>query len=444
MASRVHLVAHLTRTGPDPYLCDPAHTFALDGWAGAMLSVWAASAVDLDWRLAKISRRHATLALRATTEDDYLFRLVILINGERAVSLSHVYFAGMDDAMEMLKDSLELADLSPDRPIEETRRQEVGDMVHENPGQGWLLRVAGGESPRAAFTNAGRLRAAEVAAVAEAAGLACDVELLERFFTGGLTPAEVEAEEDWEHYGDLLLLVEALGLSGIKQHLEAEATEDEQETERDAGEQQEDEEPIGEVYQEPPPDEQEQRRRKLAKRLVGAGCLLSIAAVSGMVWLGAELAGGWGATGAILLFVMLLALAGRWLWRRFVSRLKQFFGGDSLEESEVPPALLRKWRTLLFNWRDLVFRLGETGRKKGRRPKVGLFDALYSDIGVPTDAPGRRLVDLMATDPTSLPELATEIRGLRLALLDAEVAGADVAPQRAAFGTICERLLAAE
>ncbi len=439
MAFRVHLAAHLTRTGPDPDLCEPRHAFTLDGWAGALLSLWGASAIDLDWRLAKISRRNATLALRATTEDDYLFRLAILINGERAVHLSHVYFAGPDEALEMLKDSLELDDLPPDRPIDPDRRQEVTDLVHEGPNKTWLLRVAAGESPRAAFFNTGRLQAAEVASVAEAAGLRCDVELLERFFTGGLTPAEVEAEEDWEHYGDILLFVEALGLSGIKQHLEAEAASEEQETGGEAGE-----EPEGEADEKEPPDAQTRRRRKLGKRFVGAGCLLSLAAASAAVWLGAELAGGWGAAGVLLLFVLLLVLTGRWLWRRLVGRLEQAFGGDSLEVPEVSPALLRKWRMLLFNWRDLVFRLGEAGSKKGRRPKVGLFDALYSDTGLPTDAPGQRLVDLMTSDPASLPGLAAEIRALRLALLDAEIAGADIEPQRAAYGTLCRRLMASQ
>ncbi len=436
MAHRIHLAAHLTPTGPDPDLCDARHAFVLDGWAGAMLSVWGGSAVDLDWRLAKISRRHATLALRATTEDDYLFQLVVLINGERAVRLSHVYFAGFDEAMEMLRDSLEAEDLPADRPIDDARRQEVAELAGEEPSQPWLLRVVTGESPRAAFLNTGRLQAAELAAVAEAAGLACDVELLERFFTGGLTPAEVEAEEDWEHYGDLLLFVEALGLRGIKEHLEAEAALDRQADEGDAEEEPEEDAPA------PLVDDEARRRRQLGKRFAGAGCLLSIAAVVVLIRFGAELAGGWGAAGTILVLVLFVALAGYGLWRRFVGRLKQSFGGDSLAtESTVPPAVLQKWRTLLFNWRDLVYRLGEAGNMNRRRPKMGLFDALYSDMGLPTDPAGQRLIDLVTEGPASLPELATEIRALRLALIDAEIAGAGVEAQRAAYGTLCDRLL---
>ncbi len=438
MAHRVHLAAHLTRTGPDPDLCHAREAFTLDGWAGATLSVWGASTVDLDWRLARISRRHATLALRATTEDDYLFQLVVLINGERAVRLSHVFFAGPDEALEMLRDSLGLDQLPADRPVDPARRQEVADLAGEERSQPWLLRVVAGESPSEAFLNAGRLQAMEVAAVAEAAGLACDVERLERFFTGSLTPAEVEAEAEWQHFGDLLLFVEALGLHGIKQHLEAEAKLDQQA----AGGEVEEEKDVG---GEKPLEEQEGRRRTFGKRLAATGCLLSSVAVAAMVWFGAELAGGWGAAGAILVFVLLMAIAGRWLWRRFVGRLKQTFGGDSLAaEAEVPPAVLNKWRTLLFNWRDLVFRLGEAGSMKGRRPKVGIFDALYSDVGLPTDPAGRRLTELLTANPTIMPELAAEVRALRLALLDAEIAGTDAGPQRAAYGTLCEQLLATE
>ncbi len=438
MATRVHLAAHLTRTGPDPDLCEPRHAFTLDGWAGALLSVWGASAVDLDWRLARISRRHMTLALRATTVDDAFFQLVILINGERAVRLTHSYFADFDEAIGLLADHLEVDELPPDEPLEAARRQEVAELARDEPGQTWLLRVAAGEAPRQAFTNAGRLKAAEVAAVAEAAGLACDGALLERFFTGGLTPAEVAAEDDWENFGDLLLFVEALGLRGLKGHLEADEPEAETEDETE-----DEDEPQADGDGEPQAA-QAAKRRAVGKRVAGVGCLLSIVVAAGIVKLGAEIAGGWGAAGAVLIFALLLALTSRWLWRRFVARLKQTFGGDSLEPPEVPPAVLLKWRTLLFNWRDLVHRLGVAGSDQGRRPKVGLFDAIYSDLGVPTDPPGQRLIDLMTDHPASLPGLAAEISALRLALLDAEVAGADVAAQRAAYGALCERLTAAD
>jgi hypothetical protein len=426
MATRVHLAAHLSRTGPDPDLGEPHHAFALDGWAWAMLSVWGASAVDLDWRLARISRRHTTLALRATTVDDAFFQLVILINGERAVRLAHGYFADFERAMELLTDHLDVGELAPDQPLEEAQRQKVAELEGEDSDQAWLLRVAAGEAPRQAFTNAGRLQAAEVAAVAEAAGLACDAELLERFFTGGLTPAEVAAERDWDNFGDLLLFLEALGLRGLRAHINATTEADEPEAGAD------------EELREP----QEAKRRAFGKRVAGVGCLLSIAAAAGVVKLGAELAGGWGAAGAVLVFSLLLALTSRWLWRRFVKRLKQAFGGDSLAAPEVPPAVLLRWRTLLFNWRDLVCRLGVAGSDQGRRPKMGLFDSFYSDLGVPTDPPGKRLIDLMTGDPSSLPGLAAEIRALRLALLDAEIAGADVERERAAYGALCQRLMA--
>ncbi len=436
MAFRVHLAVHLTRfSGPDPELADPHQVFALDGWAGALLSVWGGSVVDLDWRLAKISRRLGTLALRATTEDDCLFQLVILINGERAVRLAHVYFEGLDEGLEMLGDHLELETLDADSPVDEALRPQVVEMAGEEAAHPWLVRVATGEPPRQAFLAAGRLQAAEVAAVAEAADLACDFELLERFFTGRLTAEEVEAESDWENFGDLLLLVEALGLKGLKQHLEAEA---ESEGERD--------EP--EAPEEPPdeaPDDDDAgasaagKRRRLGKRALGVGCLLAAGAVAGLVWLGAELAGGPGAAGAVLVFVLFLAFAGRWLWRRLVRKLEKVFGGDSLELPDVPPALLHKWRTLLFNWRDLVFRLGVAG--SGKRPKVGLFDALYADRGIPTDPPGQQVIELMRDDESALAPLAAEVRDLRLALLDAEIAGAGVEPQRAAYRELCERLL---
>ncbi len=433
MAFRVHLAAHLTRfSGPDPELGEPHQVFALDGWAGALLSVWGGSVVDLDWRLAKISRRLGTLALRATTEDDCLFQLVLLINGERAVRLAHVYFEGLDEGLEMLQDHLEIEALEPDAPVAEDLRPQVLEMAHEEAAHPWLVRVAAGEPPRQAFLAAGRLQAAEVAAAAEAAELPCDVELLERFFTGGLTPEEVEAESDWENFGDLLLLVEALGLRGLKQHLEARAESEEQLAEPEGPE---------EELEEAPADDRRTagKRRRPGKRALGAGCLLAIAGVAGLVWLGAEMAGGMGAAGAVLLLVLLLALGGRWLWRRFTRRLEKAFGGDTLETPDVPPAQLQKWRTLLFNWRDLIFRLGVAG--SGRRPKLGLFDALYADRGIPTDPAGERLIELMREDEAALSQIAAKVRDLRLALLDAEIAGTDAEPQRAAYRKLCERLL---
>ncbi len=434
MAFRVHLAAHLTRfSGPDPELAEPHNVFVLDGWAGALLSVWGGSAVDLDWRLAKISRRLGTLALRATTEDDVLFQLVLLINGERAVRLAHVYFEGLDDGLEMLQDHLEIEALDPDSPVGEDLRPQVTELANEEPAHPWLVRVAGGEPPRQAFLTAGRLQAAEVAAAAEAAEMACDAELLERFFTGGLTPAEVEAENDWENFGDLLLFVEALGLRGIKQHLEAEG-------EDQAAEPEAPEEPPDEAPADDPRAATAGKRRRLGKGALGAGCLLAAGAVAALVWLGAELAGGMGAAGAVLVLVLLVALTGRWLWRRFTGKLEKALGGDTLEMPDVPPALLHKWRTLLFNWRDLVFRLGVAG--SGKRPKVGLFDALYADRGIPADPAGERLIELMREDEAALAPLAAQVRDLRLALLDAEIAGENVEPQRAAYRALCERLLA--
>lgn len=434
MAFRVHLAAHLTRfSGPDPELAEPHQVFLLDGWAGALLSVWGGSAVDLDWRLAKISRRLGTLALRATTEDDYLFQLVLLINGERAVRLAHVYFEELEAGLEMLQEHLESEALDPDSSLGEKLRPRLFEIANQEPAHPWLARVAAGESPGQAFLAAGRLQAAEIAAVAEAAELPCDPELLERFFTGALTREEVEAENDWENFGDLLILVEALGLPGLKQHLEAAA-----------GDEGPDETEEVEEPEEAPEDEARTatagKRRRLGKSALGAGCLLAVAAATGLVWLGAELAGGLGAVGAVLLLLLSLALSGRWLWRRFTGKLEKAFGGDTLEMPDVPPARLHKWRTLLFNWRDLVFRLGVTG--SGKRPKVGLFDALYADRGIPTDPAGQRLIELMGEDEAALRPVAAEVRDLRLALLDAEIAGADVGPQRAAYGALCERLLA--
>ncbi|MEM7353466.1 MAG: hypothetical protein AAF657_21900 [Acidobacteriota bacterium] len=444
LAFRAHLIAHPTSTGPDPELARDDAAFFLGTWAGALLSVWGTPSIEIDWRLAKISRRHQTLALRATTEDDYCFRLVLFLNGQRAVRLTRVYFETFESVMTRLQDHLEVEDLSPDQPIAEEHHDGLLEILGEEPGQVWLLRLLDGESPRQAYRKAGRQQATQISAVADAAGLTPDVDLLERFFTGSLTRQEVEGESDWDNFGDLLLFIEALGLPGIKQQLQQE-TEDEEEAAREP-------EPEGDAddaTRDEADDGLDARRRKLrriGKSSLGCGCLLFLAAVAALMRYGSQLAGGYGIFGALLAIVLLLMLVVRWVWRRFTKRLETAFGGDSLVSDDVPPAVLHRWRSLFLDWRDLVFRCGEVpddGEDDSEeKPKIGLFDALYSDLGLPVDPAGRRLVERLVDEESSMASLAREVTDLRLALVDAEVLGIDTAPEQAKYRALCDRLLA--